>query len=240
MRTIAFDLETARILPPDSSDLLSHMPLGIACAAIAFSDRETEFWHARPQLDAEQCRQLVRRLQALVRSGYRLVTWNGCSFDFRVLAHESSLFAECGEIALNHVDLMAYVTFSKGYPIKLDKALAGAGLGVKIHAVTLEDGRVVDPSGANAPILWAQGQTEAVLAYQRQDVEALLKLAQRVVQTQRIQWTSTAGREMVLSLRRLLTMRECFELPAPDTSWMTRPPLTRHGFVEWIPGCGLA
>ena len=31
----AFDLETAKILPPNVTDLKQHIPLGIACAAIA-------------------------------------------------------------------------------------------------------------------------------------------------------------------------------------------------------------
>jgi len=32
-RYLAFDMETAKVLPPDVTDVLAHRPLGITCAA---------------------------------------------------------------------------------------------------------------------------------------------------------------------------------------------------------------
>lgn len=37
-RYAAFDIETAKVLPAGVDDILAHRPLGIACAAVAFSD----------------------------------------------------------------------------------------------------------------------------------------------------------------------------------------------------------
>ena len=36
---IAFDIETAKILPKDVEDLLAHRPLGICCAATLAADQ---------------------------------------------------------------------------------------------------------------------------------------------------------------------------------------------------------
>lgn len=240
MRQIAFDIETARILPSDArGDLLAYKPLGITCAALAFDDgRATELWQAAPRMSREHACLLVGRLQELVAQGYQLVTWNGCSFDFQVLADESGLTEECGALALAHTDLMLYVTFCLGYRLKLDAALKGAGLAGKSHCYVLADGREVDPSGAAAPQLWAQGEYDAVLHYLRQDVEQLLALAERILQRRQLRWTSARGYPMELGVRQFLPVRDCFHLPLPDTSWMSEPP-TRRSFVAWIPHCAL-
>ncbi len=72
--------------------------------------------------------ELVHDLQKLVKNGYTLLTWNGAGFDFQVLAQESGLFEECGELALHHIDMMLLVTFRKGWLLPLQKALEGACL----------------------------------------------------------------------------------------------------------------
>ena len=237
MRLAAFDLETAKILPPTVSDLKQHMPLGISCAAIALSDtEEPEVWSGSPQLTADECGKLVDRLQALVAAGYTLVTWNGASFDFFVLAQESGRTEACGQLALSHADLMVMVTFSKGYYLGLDKALAGAGLQGKVKNVALRDGTILsDMSGAQAPALWKAGEHEAVLAYLKGDVAQLLALAEVVQRTRSIRWLSNSGKPQSVRVNKLLTVSECFQIPAPDTSWMSNPP-ARSSFVNWIPG----
>lgn len=239
MRLIAFDIETARVLPSGVRNFFDYKPLGIACAALAFSDgRPTELWQGVPQLSCAEARRLVLRLQELVAQGYRILSWNGCSFDFQVLADESGLHHACGELALAQIDLMLYVTFRIGYRLKLDAALQGAGLPGKRHSYVLPDGREVDPSGANAPCLWAQGEYEAVTSYLRQDVEQLLHLADAVQRERRMAWTSSRGNPQSLAIQALPSVRDCFRLPLPDTSWMTDAP-TLRSFVEWIPDCAL-
>ena len=233
----AFDLETAKILPPNVNDLKQHTPLGISCAAIALSDaEEPEVWSGSPQLTADECGQLVDRLQALVAAGYTIVTWNGASFDFSVLAQESGRIEDCGELALGHADLMLLVTFSKGWYLGLDKALAGAGLKGKVKNVALRDGTILaDMSGAQAPALWKAGEHEAVLAYLKGDVAQLLALAEVVQRTHTIRWLSNSGKPQSVRVKTLLTVSECFQIPEPDTSWMSNAP-SRSSFVNWIPG----
>jgi len=177
---------------------------------------------------------LVERLGELSEDGYTLVTWNGCSFDFRVLAEESGLVQRCGQLALNHVDLMLIVTFTKGWYLSLQAALQGAGLSGKLTRVRLSTGREIrDMDGSKAPALWAAGEHDAVLAYLKDDVVQLLKLAQLVSRRGRLSWLSRTGNPQEVRLSRLLTVTECFDIPEPDTSWMSNPP-RRKQFTDWI------
>jgi hypothetical protein len=235
MKLASFDLEIAAVVPPDVKDWAELPDLGISCAAVAFSDRDdVRFWSAEPRLSATGAADLVRDLQAIVGEGYRLVTWNGCAFDFRILAQESGLVADAGRLALDHVDLMLMVTFSQGHYLGLHKALLGAGLTGKLKQVRLSDGNVLeDMDGSKAPLLWAQGEHDAVLAYLEQDVVQQLALAGVVAQRRAIQWTSNRGAAQVARFSGLLSVQECFALPEPDTSWMSDPP-TRQQFVDWM------
>ncbi len=239
MRLAAFDLETAKILSPDVSDLKAHAPLGIACAGIALSDSDdVDIWSGSPQMSVGECCDLVGRLRQLTDDGYTLVTWNGASFDFFVLAHESGMFEECGDLALGHIDLMVAVTFSKGYYLGLDTALAGAGLQTKLKNVRLNDGSILsDMSGSQAPALWKAGEKDAVVAYLTGDVTQLLALASSVESSKMIRWNSRRGKPQFVRLEKGHTVRECFQIPEPDTSWMSNPP-RRSSFVDWIPGWG--
>jgi len=235
MKLAAFDLEIAKLLPENASDLLGYGPLGISCAALAADDRpEIGLWQGFPQQTRQECQKLVGDLIDYVASGYTLLTWNGCNFDFRVLAQESGMDRECGQLALNHVDLMLFVTFSKGWLLGLDKALAGAGIAGKLKEVTLSTGETVAVKGALAPALWARREFDAVLAYLKTDVAQTLALGKAVDAARILRWTSSAGKSQSVSVPRLLTVKECFALPEPDTSWMSSPP-RRASFVNWIP-----
>ncbi|MBT3322053.1 MAG: hypothetical protein HN392_07175 [Anaerolineae bacterium] len=233
MKLISYDIEISKIIPDFSGNLFEHSPLGISCAAVAH--KEVKFWQGVPELTKEKNQEMVRELMAYAEEGYTFVTWNGCGFDFRLLAEESGMFEECGELALNHVDLMLLVTFTKGWFLGLDKALKGAGIAGKVHELELKDGEVLhDMNGGMAPKLWADAEYDAVLTYLRGDVEQTLALAQNIQKTQKVSWTSGRGKPQSASVPRLMTVKECFTLREPDTSWMSSPP-QREDFVRWIP-----
>lgn len=236
MKLTAFDLEIAKILPENAKNLFEYAPLGISCAALAFRDKsDVVFYQGIPQLSKKESQALTTDLMNHVASGYTLLTWNGCNFDFRVLAQESGMYEECGELALNHVDLMLIVTFTKGWYLGLDKALSGAGVSGKVHELTLSNGDILsEMNGALAPKLWAKQEHAAVLTYLRGDVTQTLELAKVVQNSRTIRWVSESGRPQSVPVQRLLTVKECFDIPEPDTSWMTDPP-KRETFVEWIP-----
>jgi len=236
MKFAAFDLEIAELLPENASDIKRYAPLGISCAALAFNDKQDVlFWRGVPQLPMEGCASIVADLRRVVDEGYTLLTWNGCSFDFFVLAQESGLLEECSDFALNHVDLMLIVTFTKGYFLGLDKALAGAGLSGKTKKLTLSNGTSLhDMSGAKAPQLWAKGEYEAVLEYLRADVVQLVELSRALERDRVIQWRSQSGTPQSVPVPRWLLVKDCFDIPEPDTSWMRSPP-SRKDFVAWMP-----
>jgi hypothetical protein len=236
MKFAAFDIEIAKILPDNVSSFKDYTPLGISCAAVAFSDKpDLVFWQGVPQLSQDEAAGLVHDLQNLVDDGYTLLTWNGCSFDFCVLAQESGLLEACSRFALNHVDLMLTVTFTKGHYLGLHKALTGAGLSGKIKSVTLSDGTTINNmDGAMAPQLWAEGEHRAVLEYLEGDVAQLIELAKVIQNHRSIRWTSNSGRPQSVPVGKFLLVKECFGIPEPNVSWMSDPP-TREQFVEWIP-----
>jgi len=232
----AFDLEVAKGFP-DNAPWQQSAPLGIACAAIAFSDRdEPRFFRGVPQMKRDECVGLVRELERLAAEGYTLVTWNGTAFDWAVLAQEADMPAECAALALAHCDLMVIVTFRRGHFLGLQRALDGAELAGKLKAVTLNDGtRLTEMSGKLAPQLWAQGEYNAVLSYLREDVVPLIELL-RVIEVKRtLRWVSQRGKPCSVPISRFWSVRECFEFPLPDTGWMQTPPAERAKFVEWMP-----
>ena len=230
----SFDLETARIT--EQGEEMTN--LGISCAGVALTGglgTVNNFYHAPGQLSKDQACDLVLDLLIMKKDGYTTVTWNGTGFDFRILAEESGMWEECAELAMNHVDMMLFVTFTKGYYLGLDTALRGMGVAEKLHEVTLKNGTVVsDFSGAKAPELWAAGEYEAVLEYLKGDIEQPLELAQKIIDQKCIKWTSGKGNPMYCAVPKFRTVKEMFKLSKPNTSWMTDPP-TREQFIEWMP-----
>jgi len=170
---LAFDLETAKVLPKTTSDLFSHRPLGICCAAAVTEDGAKPFvWHGRSNLGEpadsmshEEVKRMVHELVNLVNDGFTLLTWNGLNFDFNVLAEESGLVEECAGLALGHVDIM----FQAVCVLGLDKAAQGMGI----------KGKPTGIKGSKAPILWAEGCHAEVLDYNTGDATVTLELARR-------------------------------------------------------------
>ena len=235
MKLASFDIEIACVVPDTVQEWSKVRGLGISCAAIALSDAdEVRVWEGKPRFAKQKSVDLVKRLMELRDQGYMLTTWNGCSFDFRVLAEESGLFQQTGQLALNHVDVMLMVTFTKGWYLSLQAALEGAGLSGKLKTVQLSDGsKIHNMDGSKAPGLWAAGEYKAVLAYLKDDVVQLLKLAQSADRQGCISWTSRSGNPQQICFSKLLTVTECFGIPEPDSSWMSDPP-TREQFIHWI------
>lgn len=231
-RYIAFDIETSKVMATGETDWKAQRPLGISCAATLMSDRdEPKLWYScdpvtgqpLPSMTVKDVQDLIFYLRLSVKTGYKILTWNGLSFDFDVLAEESISMADlCVELALNHIDMMFHVFALRGHYLGLDKAAKGMGLIGKLNGVT----------GIEAPIMWSQGQHQQVLRYVGQDAKTTLELAQTVERVGRIQWISAKGRLNVVDIPQWLIVNECLNLPKPDTSWMDSPP-TREQLMAW-------
>ena len=229
---VAFDIETAKILPAVVTELKAHRPLGIACAATFCStDDNPRLWYgqtddgnAAPRMNRFEAAELVHLLSKFVADGFTILTWNGLGFDFDILAEESGRSDECGRLALSHVDMMFHVFCEKGFPIGLDRAAKAMGLLGKSQAV----------ESHMAPQLWADGRTKEVLDYVAQDVRATLELARSCESQRALRWLTQKGSIRDLKLPRgWLTVDEARRLPEPDTSWMDDP-MPRSRFTDWL------
>lgn len=229
---LAFDLETAKILPEDfGGDLMAHRPLGIACAATwatgvgnarLFYSQEPE-GSPSPKMHREDLSALVDDLLEQIDAGYTLVTWNGLGFDFDILAEESGRLDDCRRLAREHVDMMFHIFCQKGFPV---------GLNAAAQAIGLAKPKGVD--GAVAPELWRDGEYETVLDYVARDCELTLALAEQSEAAQHFRWITRRGTTSRLRLDGLwLTVAEALQLPEPDTSWMDDP-WSRSKFTAWL------
>jgi hypothetical protein len=242
MKYLAFDLEIAAIIPEGETDWKAYRPLGVTCAATLLQRNEEpselpgggepSVWfgygngielNIAPRMAKYEVCQLVDYLAAQVADGYTILTWNGLSFDFDVLAEESGMHAECAELAMNHVDMMYHVFCIRGHYLGLDKVAKGLGL----------PGKTAGMDGAQAPQMWADGKFAEVLEYVAQDVRTTMAVALEAERIGGVQWVSATGRTNVIDLDRWMPVNEALTLPHPDTSWMKNP-VSREKFTAWM------
>ena len=231
-RYLAFDIETAAVIPDADCDWRTCRPLGISCAATLPSDElNPRVWHGltsdgspAARMSREEAKGLVEHLASAVASGYEIITWNGLTFDFDILAEESGEKAVCQRLAWDHVDLMFHVFCRQGYPVALDKAAQGMGI----------PGKPAGMSGIMAPRLWKEGRYQQVLDYVSQDVRTLLQLAQECERIHRFRWITRKGTAQFFDLGKgWLAAKAAYCLPLPDTSWMSSP-VSRDQFIAWL------
>lgn len=227
---LAFDVETAKVLPERVKNLLEHRPLGIACAATYTGVEEPRFWFSQDdekpasQMRRENLIHVIDFLAKSVQEGYTILTWNGLGFDFDVLAEESGMKTECRELARNHVDMMFHVFCDRGFPVGLDNATQG----MKVK------GKSSSLAGHLAPQYWLDGRHEEVLDYVAQDVRCTLELGEACEKAGEFRWVTRKGTTSNMPLRSgWLTVDEALRLPEPDTSWMDNP-MSRTRFTGWL------
>lgn len=227
---LAFDIETAKQTPGDFAQWRLHRPLGICCAATCADDGETKLWHSTtngkfaPRMTATDLQLLVAHLCLMAAKGYTLLTWNGASFDFDVLAEESGAHDQCRNCVHDHVDMMFHIVCRLGYPISLGKVAEGLGIPGKAGGMT----------GSDAPKLWAAGKHDEVLGYVAQDVRLALQIASECEKRKHFAWITQKGMKKTEPLPGgWKTVREALKLPLPDTSWMKNP-ISRSDFIGWL------
>lgn len=223
-RYLAFDLEIFKPIPEGATDWKLYRPLGISCAATWASDEEEpRRWHEPDYqpMGLDRLFDLTHYMRSATYGGYKILTWNGLSFDFDVLAEESQL--DVVDLALSHIDMMFHFFCMKGFPLGLNTAALGMGLPGKLEGM----------DGALAPIIWPD-DPERILEYVSLDVRTTLDVAQAVDELGCLNWTAKSGRANSIKIPRWLTCSEALRLPEPDTSWMADP-WSRRKFTEWIP-----
>ena len=229
---LAFDIETARVIPGPTFEWKAHRPLGITCiASLSNDDDEPRVWLSRtrdgtpaPQMTRADTATFVEYLSRATAEGFVPLSWNGLAFDLDVLAEESGLVDPCKNLARSHVDMMFHVVCEKGFRVALKSAAAGLDLPGKLPGV----------EGFDAPTLWAAGQTDLVIRYVAQDVRTTLAVARESEKRHALAWRTTRGTISHMRLPRgWLSVEAAMQLPLPDTSWMTDPP-SRRDFTAWL------
>lgn len=222
---LAFDIEIFKSIPEGVTDWKGLRPLGISCAAtIATGDEKPQLWRSSDNgpMTVAECRTMLSYLAGMRAKGHRLLTWNGLSFDFDVLAEESQMRQTCVDLAMCHIDMMFHFFCLKGFPLGLNACAKGCGLPGKTEGV----------DGAKAPELWAVGEYDKVLEYVGQDVITTLAVAHAVEQQKGFDWRARSGRLNSIRINEWKTVEECLKIPEPDTSWMSDP-WPRSRFTEW-------
>ena len=234
MKLLSYDIEIYDELI-DGNGEKDFSKIRPSVAAICTDEHDVQYFEDDPYMSKETAVKLVNSIMNYHKQGIVSLTWNGLSFDYALLGQYSGMIEECGELALNHYDMMLWVTFRKGFYLGLDKALTGAKLETKRHVVKLNDGtELTDMSGAKAPELWRMKEFSAVKYYLEGDVIQPLKLVDAIQKNNGIRWFSNTGKLNFCNTK-METVKELFKLPVPDTSWMTNPPKSRKEFVSWIP-----
>jgi hypothetical protein len=232
---VGFDMESIKLAPDREMSDERPLDVGISCAALSYGD-EIKVWQGHPKLTKKECQEIVSELRLInhLNSKSKIVTWNGCGFDYRVLAEESGLHKECVDLTLQNIDLMFIIFAYKGWFVSLDSSLKSMGLEGKLKKVELSDGTVLTKmTGKMAPSLWEQGEYEAVIAYLKEDADQTMKLAYLSNTHKHIKWASKNQKQHILETP-LLTVRECLKLPLPDTAWMKTVQRSRRDVLSWI------
>ena len=234
---LAFDIETAKILPDGEQDLKSHRPLGITCAAtLAQGKGEVPIiWYSRAdddypagQLNVFDVRDLVGYLIRMSESGYTILTWNGLNFDFDILAEESGMVEECKILAWNHVDMMFDFFCRRGFMVGLNSVAEGMGLSGKAEGM----------DGSMAPRLWAEKKYGQVMEYVKQDAITTLEVALAAEKAGEVKWITRKGTPSEQTIAGgWLQVPQANVLPLPDVSWIDAP-LERPHFTQWIGDLG--
>lgn len=230
----ALDLEIWKIIPEEETDWAKHEPLGISCLAVLCEGGLEYVFQSPPNrpMTKEEVDHMMTQI-ADISLSHDIVTWNGLSFDWRVLCNEGLEDARpnVARLARNHIDLMFIVLCRKGHYLSLAKAAEGMKVSRKIDSVKLTTGEDVHITGAEAPVYWQRGETKAILEYLRGDVRATLEVAMAIRDQGYLRWLSNSGRNQSVSTG-LHTVAECLDLPRPDTSWMSSAPV-REDSYKW-------
>lgn len=228
---LAFDIETYKIIPNLTGELLAHRPLGISCIGALCADESQPHLFYSKDADGQptgpmQKHDIAAFLDFLLeqtKARYTVLSFNGLGFDFDVLAEESGRLDDCRQLARDHVDIMFHLFCGQGYPV---------GLGAAAKA--LGQGKSQGIEGELAPQLWQGGQHDKVLQYVAQDCKITLDVALKSEAKRSFSWINKKGGTSSFVLPGgWLTVQQALALPLPDTSWMTTP-LPRSKFTQWL------
>jgi hypothetical protein len=174
---------------------------------------------ARVAMTPQTCIQLVRYLAHLILSeDVSLFTFNGVSFDLRILANQlppgaSTEREACRKMALKCIDPCLHMWCERGFPVGLNSMLKGWDMPEKLE------------HGSDAPSLWAspcEYSKVRVLRYCVDDVKCTYNLIVKICERNEVRWISNRSGKVCchkLQMCGLYTAMQAVLLPFPNTEW---------------------
>ena len=236
MKFIAFDLESPTLLSNDN-EWATKAPLGIAMATMADMEFEVTAWLPREikrryslKLDIDELLEFAGDLLDYASDGYKIMTWNGLGYDFRLLCselhHINEYEFEKDIMALaysnQHYNLAYQMVAEMGFMCKLDNALKGMKLPQKTTGV----------SGSDVASLWlgVHDQQEIAIDYGMNDAIITKLLYDAVICHKRLRYYTNSGDVYVWHMPHgLLDVVATSELPE-----LPKPYWTRNRFDGWL------
>lgn len=244
-RFVAFDLETDGLIDSDN------YPRVLCGAAAKLENGEVlDVVQWQPinlesvdPMSNQQLAEMTRELWDMHSEGWVLCGWNTLGFDLRVLDHHLCDFAEERELlrrmALSHVDPMFNIFKFKGFPIKLQAVAEG---------FKLDENKSWD--GVQAIEAWKSGDAvdrRKVVDYCCQDTRVTGAVIAALQRNGHLKW-KTKGSErrkskiaeyLPSAKQNLLAMvKDTYDLPAVDNSWMRKKPSdtvpVKENFGAWL------
>lgn len=222
MAPIFFDAETTGLFPD-----------GRITCIVTEHDSRTKVWATPGETESsyaimdDACiLELVTFMEEHGDAGREVVSYNGSSFDFKMLAHQAkdpALKDRIKTIALNHCDLHLACMIERGHRIKLD-GLAKASLG------SAKTG-----SGLDAIKYWNAKEYKKLFEYCQQDVELLRDLYNLAENGDVLRFESANGNVFDVDLKAVIgmTANEVSKQPPKVQDWMRTAPCFDKVF-DWI------
>ena len=194
-------------------------PMGRITCVVTVANGRSKVW-ASPDKDGgyaemneDTVRELVEFFEGDGDMGRDVISYNGASFDFRMLwlqTSDADIRKRVEILALNHFDLHLACILARGHRIKLD-SLATASLGQAKTA-----------SGASAIDMWSNKEYDKLFEYCTKDVELLRDLHELALNDSKLTFESRKGNLFDFDLKEFVGLgaEAMSKLPPKKEDWM--------------------
>jgi hypothetical protein len=197
-------------------------------------------------MDVDTCELMLKYMEECVSEGATIVSWNGASFDFRVLSNvftrndKHDLARRTCLLCHQHSDVMYAFFAHRGFYVGLEKTSLGM-----FHKEAVIEYKSM--KGSDAVTAWMSGsgnRQREVLRYVLGDTWLLLKVAQQIDKVKTLYWITASGNRSAWLLPRAfssvcrMSVVSCSQVALPDTSWMrpmhNKQLPSRDKFTKWM------
>jgi len=228
MKLLSVDIEISDVFELGRhEDMDKYAPFHISVAATAVQGGEERVWYSEQNgqpalnLTPQRAHELLKYLDDMQRSGYKVCAWNGLGFDLKWIGHHAEDIPLAARIALDSYDPMFQFFNQTGYPV---------GLANVAQAMGITQQKLMD--GADAPIQWRAGNYQAVMDYVLGDCQITNLIVNAIQETRQVRWVTTKGYIKAKPMPKLKPAREIITEPIADQTWMDNP-IPKNKFYEW-------